>query len=77
MAKIDLEKSVGLWAKLSTKYWEKVADIELRKQFGLTGSQWKIFGALAIRNGISQKEIADLIFVEAPTLVPIVKPFPE
>jgi len=72
MAKIDLEKSVGLWAKLSTKYWEKVADIELRKQFGLTGSQWKIFAALAIRNGISQKEIADLIFVEAPTLVPII-----
>ena len=58
--------------KTSAKTWEKAADIELRERFGLTGSQWKIIVVLSMKEGITQKHIADMAFVEAPTLVPVI-----
>ena len=58
--------------KTSAKSWEKVADIEMHKRFDLTGAQWKIIVVLSIKEGITQKNIADMAFVEAPTLVPII-----
>ncbi len=58
--------------KTSAKAWEKTADIELRERFGLTGAKWKIIVVLSIKEGITQKHIADMSFVEAPTLVPVI-----
>ena len=58
--------------KTSAKTWEKAADIELRQRFGLTGAKWKIIVVLSMKEGITQKHIADMAFVEAPTLVPII-----
>ena len=58
--------------KTSAKTWERAADIELRERFGLTGAKWKIIVVLSMREGITQKNIADMAFVEAPTLVPII-----
>jgi len=58
--------------KTSAKSWEKAADIEMRERFGLTGAQWKIIVVLSIKEGITQKSIADMAFVEAPTLVPVI-----
>ncbi|MDH3658287.1 MAG: MarR family transcriptional regulator [Nitrosopumilus sp.] len=58
--------------KTSSKAWEKAADIELRERFGLAGSKWKIIVVLSLKEGITQKHIADMAFVEAPTLVPVI-----
>jgi len=58
--------------KTSAKAWEKAADIELRERFDLIGAQWKIIVILTIKEGITQKHIADMAFVEAPTLVPVI-----
>ena len=58
--------------KTSAKTWEKAADIELRERFGLAGAKWKVIVALSMKEGITQKHIADMVFVEAPTLVPII-----
>lgn len=58
--------------KTSAKAWEKAADIELRERFGLIGAKWKIIVILSIKEGITQKQIADMAFVEAPTLVPVI-----
>ena len=58
--------------KTSAKAWEKAADIELRERFGLTGAKWKIIAVLSIKEGITQKHIADMLFVEAPTLVSVI-----
>jgi MarR family transcriptional regulator for hemolysin len=60
-----------LLLKTSAKTWEKAAEIELRERFGLTGAKWKIIVALSLKEGITQKHIADMVFVEAPTLVPV------
>ncbi len=58
--------------KTSAKTWERAADLELRERFGLTGAKWKIIVVLSMREGITQKHIADMAFVEAPTLVPVI-----
>jgi len=58
--------------KTSAKAWEKAADIELRERFDLIGAQWKIIVILSVKEGITQKHIADMAFVEAPTLVPVI-----
>ena len=58
--------------KTSAKAWEKAADIELRQRFGLTGGKWKVIIVLSIEEGITQKHLADMAFVEAPTLVPVI-----
>jgi len=44
----------------------------LRERFGLAGSKWKIIVVLSLKEGITQKHIADMAFVEAPTLVPVI-----
>lgn len=72
MKTLDLKESIGLLLKTSAKTWEKAADIELHERFGLTGAKWKIIVALSIKEGITQKHMADMVFVEAPTLVPII-----
>ncbi|MDH5569050.1 MAG: MarR family transcriptional regulator, partial [Nitrosopumilus sp.] len=69
---LDLKESIGLMLKTSAKAWEKAADIELRERFGLTGIKWKILVVLSIKEGITQKHMADMAFVEAPTLVPVI-----
>lgn len=72
MKTLDLKESIGLLLKTSAKTWEKAADIELRGRFGIAGAKWKIIVALSIKEGITQKHIADMVFVEAPTLVPVI-----
>jgi len=68
---LGMESSIGLIVKLTEKSLERAIDSELREKCGLTGGQWKIILVLAISDGLNQKELAELVFVETPTLVPI------
>jgi MarR family transcriptional regulator for hemolysin len=72
MKKIDFANSVGMAIKKSSKSIEKAVDIEVRKQFDLSGGQWKVIIALSIQNGLSQKDLAERIFLDGTTLVPII-----
>jgi MarR family transcriptional regulator, transcriptional regulator for hemolysin len=48
-------------------------DQELRNKFGITFGQWKIITILANNNdGLSQKEIADKLGLEGPTIILII-----
>jgi len=71
--KTDLEpqNSIGLIVKSTEKAIGYALDLEIKEKCGLTGGQWKVVVALSIQDGVSQKELADLVFVEGPTLVPI------
>jgi len=71
MKKIDLENAIGLIIKIASKSIEKTLDGELRKRCSLSSGQWKVIGALALHDGLSQKDLAEMVFVEGPTLVPI------
>jgi MarR family transcriptional regulator, transcriptional regulator for hemolysin len=70
--KLDIENSPGALLFLASKSQERLAEVEMKKQLGLTPAHWKIILALSMNNGLTQKEIADRIYVDGSTLVPII-----
>lgn len=69
--KLDMNESIGIIIRTASKSLEKALGEKLKKELNLTGSKWKVLAALAAQNGISQRQLADLIFVEGPTLVSV------
>ncbi len=72
MRKLDLSDSVGTLIALAAKSQERLAEMEMKKQLGLTPTQWKIILVLNIVDGPTQKEIAEKINVDGSTLVPVI-----
>ena len=72
MRKLDLESSPGALIFLASKSMERLAEVAMKKQLGLTPAQWKIILALSITDGLAQKELADKIYIDSSTLVPII-----
>ncbi|HEX5359122.1 MAG TPA: MarR family transcriptional regulator [Candidatus Nitrosotalea sp.] len=72
MRKLDLSESIGTLIALAAKSQERLAEIEMKKQLGLTPAQWKVILVLNIADGLSQKEIAEKINIDASTLVPVI-----
>ncbi len=72
MRKLDLKDSIGMLVFLASKSMERAAEYEMKSKLGLTSSQWKVILALNLFNGISQKELADKIYIDGSTLVPII-----
>lgn len=65
--------NIGFAIKGAVRAMEKVFDFELRRTAGITLSQARVIRALMTgKDGMTQKEIAEGIGVEAPTLVPII-----
>lgn len=71
MRKLDLSESVGALIAITAKSQERLAEIEMKKQLGLTPAQWKVILVLNITNGLTQKEIAEKISIDGSTLVPV------
>ncbi|WP_101478024.1 MarR family winged helix-turn-helix transcriptional regulator [Candidatus Nitrosotalea bavarica] len=72
MRKLDLNDSIGMLIALASKSQERLADLEMRKQLGLTPAHWRVILALNISDGLTQKELADKIYVDGSTLVPVI-----
>ena len=72
MRKLDLSESIGALIALAAKSQERLAEIEMKKQLGLTPAQWKVILVLNMADGLSQKEIAEKINIDASTLVPVI-----
>ena len=72
MSKYDFESSVGFIVNTTAKAFQKALDAELRKNVGVTISQWRVIGTLTRYPGLTQKEIADRVGIEGSTLVPII-----
>ncbi len=72
MPKLDLSDSLGMLVFLTSKSLERLAEAEMKKRLGLTGSKWKIILALNLSDDLSQKELAEKIYVDGSTLVPII-----
>lgn len=72
MIKYDFENSMGFVVNTTAKAFQRSFDIELRKNAGVSLSQWRVVGALVLQPGLTQKEIADKVGVEGATLVPII-----
>ncbi|MDE1812307.1 MAG: MarR family transcriptional regulator [Thaumarchaeota archaeon] len=72
MIKYDFENSMGFVVNATAKALQKSFDLELRKNAGVSLSQWRVVGALVIQPGLTQKEIADKVGIEGATLVPVI-----
>lgn len=72
MTKYDFESSVGFVVNNTAKAFQKALDAELRKNVGVTISQWRVISTLTRQPGLTQKEIADRVGIEGSTLVPII-----
>jgi len=72
MTRYDFETSVGFIVNVTAKTFQKVLDSELRKNVGVTISQWRVVATLVLHPGLTQKEIADKVGIEGATLVPVI-----
>ena len=71
--KFEFENSIGFIINRTAKALVYAFDQELRNKFGITFGQWKIIMILANNNdGLTQKEIADKLGLEGPTIIPII-----
>ena len=72
MKKFDYEDTIGFVVYSASKMMQKAFDLELRNKAGINLVQSKVIFALNIQSGPTQRELADKIGVESPTLVPII-----
>ena len=73
MIKYDYQNSIGFIINRIGKSLINVIDQELRRKFEITFGQWKVLIVLANSDqGLTQKEIADKLVLESPTLIPII-----
>jgi MarR family transcriptional regulator for hemolysin len=73
MRKYDYQGNIGFIVRSTAKVFESAFDQQLRKKADITVAQSRVIGALAlVKDGMTQKEIANRIGIEAPTIVPII-----
>ena len=72
MQEYDFENSIGFIVNRTARAFVKALDLELHDKVGITIGQWKVIVMLHKHNGMTQKEIADRLGLEGPTLIPII-----
>lgn len=72
MQKYDFQNNIGFIVNKTAKAFVKALDLELREKVGVTVGQWKVMVMLVNQDGLSQKEIAERLGLEGPTLIPII-----
>ncbi|MGE0243721.1 MAG: MarR family winged helix-turn-helix transcriptional regulator [Nitrososphaeraceae archaeon] len=73
MKKFDFENNIGFLINRTAKALTRSFDQELRQNVGISFGQWKVIAMLVnYNNGLSQKEIAEKLRLEGPTLIPII-----
>jgi MarR family transcriptional regulator for hemolysin len=73
MRKYDYQDSIGFIVKSTAKVFEGTFDQQLRRKADITVAQSRVIGTLVlVKDGMTQKEIASTIGIEAPTIVPII-----
>lgn len=72
MSLFDYERNPGFIINRTARALFRSFDIRLRNSVGITFAQWRVLVLLTkTHDGLSQKEIADALGLEAPTLIPI------
>src|ERR671933_949221 len=72
MQEYDFENSIGFIVNRAARSFVKALDLELHEKVGVTVGQWKVIVMLVKQNGLTQKETADKLGLEGPTLIPII-----
>ncbi len=73
MRRYDYQNSSAFIVRSTAKAFESAFDQQLRKKADITVAQSRVIRVLAlVKDGMTQKEIANRIGIEAPTIVPII-----
>lgn len=72
MRTYDYRNSIGFIVNKTAKVFVKALDSELRGKVRVSFSQWKVLVILSVQDGITQKEIANKLELEAATIIPII-----
>jgi MarR family transcriptional regulator, transcriptional regulator for hemolysin len=73
MRRYDYQNSSTFIVRSTAKAFESAFDQQLRKKADITVAQSRLIGVLAlVKDGMTQKEIANRIGIEAPTIVPMI-----
>jgi MarR family transcriptional regulator for hemolysin len=72
MKSYDFQDNIGFIVNKTAKAFVKALDSELREKVGVTVGQWKVIVMLVNQDGLTQKEIAERLGLEGPTLIPII-----
>jgi len=72
MKQFDYENSIGFVVYSASKMMQKAFDLQLRDKIGINLVQSKVIFTLYMQSGPTQRELADKIGIESPTLVPII-----
>src|SRR5262245_12627803 len=70
MLEQDFEQSVGYWAHMLSRAFERALNEEL-KPLGITLRQCQVLGWLALASELTQAQLAERLRIEPPTLVRI------
>jgi MarR family transcriptional regulator for hemolysin len=72
MSTFDYEYNPGFVISRTARSLSRSLDVRLRNKVGVTFAQWRVLVLLTrTHDGLSQKEIAEGLGLEAPTLIPI------
>ena len=72
MSTFDYENNPGFIINRTARSLSRSLDIRLRNRVGITFAQWRVLVLLTkTHDGLSQKEIAEGLGLEAPSLIPI------
>jgi MarR family transcriptional regulator for hemolysin len=72
MSTFDYETNPGFIINRTARSLSRSLDIRLKNRVGITFAQWRVLVLLTkTHDGLSQKEIAEGLGLEAPTLIPI------
>jgi MarR family transcriptional regulator, transcriptional regulator for hemolysin len=72
MSTFDYETNSGFIINRTARSLSRSLDIRLRNRVGISFAQWRVLVLLTkTHDGLSQKEIAEGLGLEAPTLIPI------
>ena len=73
MSTFDYETNHGFIINRTARSLSRSMDIRLRNKVGITFAQWRVLVLLAkTHDGLSQREIAEGLGLEAPSLIPII-----
>lgn len=70
MANYDFEKSIGYWLAVSNQAYQRILSERLAPE-GITHRQTHVIGWLKLEDELTQRDLADRMMIEPPTLVRI------
>jgi MarR family transcriptional regulator for hemolysin len=70
--KYDYESSLGRKIVFASKTIQQAFDLELQIRVGVTLAQWRAINILRLQNGVTQREIANKLSLDASSIIPLI-----